>query len=98
MNPAEVRGRPSLVTASGLTALSTIANRVATLVVLALLVRGAGTDAVGWFGLATLSASLAAAVLSAGLPVYLNREVPAGLVPPPVADYIEAQGLYRRAP
>jgi O-antigen/teichoic acid export membrane protein len=85
MNPAEVRGGPSLVATSGLPALSTIANRVATLVVLALLVRGAGTEAVGWFGLATLCASLAAAVLSAGLPVYLNREVPAGLVAPALA-------------
>jgi O-antigen/teichoic acid export membrane protein len=76
------RQRSSLTVASGLLGLATIATRLATLVVMALLARGAGTEAVGYYGLATLSASFTAAALSLGLPTYLTRDVPAGLVAP----------------
>jgi LPXTG-motif cell wall-anchored protein len=76
------RRRASLAVASGLLGLSTIATRLTTLVVMALLVRGAGPEAVGYFGLATLIASLTAAALSFGLPTYLTRETSAGLVSP----------------
>jgi O-antigen/teichoic acid export membrane protein len=76
------RRRASLTVASGLLGLSTIATRLTTLVVMALLVRGAGPEAVGYFGLATLLASLAAAAVSLGLPTYLTREAAAGLVSP----------------
>jgi O-antigen/teichoic acid export membrane protein len=74
--------RSSLTVASGLLGLSTIATRLTTLVVMALLARGAGTEAVGYFGLATLIASFVAAAVSLGLPTYLTREASAGLVPP----------------
>ncbi|SNS72304.1 Membrane protein involved in the export of O-antigen and teichoic acid [Asanoa hainanensis] len=73
--------RPSLTVASGLLGLSSIASRLATLVVMALLARGAGAEAVGHYGLATLGASLTAAALSFGLVTHLTREVAAGTVP-----------------
>jgi len=73
--------RPSLTVASGLLGLSSIASRLATLVVMALLARGAGAEAVGYYGLATLSASLTAAALSFGLVTHLTRDVAAGQVP-----------------
>jgi O-antigen/teichoic acid export membrane protein len=79
---APERRRASLTVASGLLGLSTVATRLTTLVVMALLVRGAGPEAVGYFGLATLIASLTAAALSLGLPTYLTRQAPAGLVSP----------------
>lgn len=74
------RGRSSLPVASGLLGLSTVVTRLAILVVMALLTRGAGTAATGYYGLATLSASFTAAALSLGFPTYLTRDVPAGLV------------------
>ena len=73
--------RPSLTVASGLLGLSSIASRLATLVVMALLARGAGAEAVGHYGLATLSASFTAAALSFGLVTHLTREAAAGQVP-----------------
>ncbi len=73
--------RPSLTVASGLLGLSSIASRLATLVVMALLARGAGAEAVGHYGLATLSASFTAAALSFGLVTHLTREAAAGRVP-----------------
>jgi O-antigen/teichoic acid export membrane protein len=79
---ATQHSRASLTVASGLLGLSTVATRLTTLVVMALLVRGAGPEAVGYFGLATLIASLTAAALSLGLPTYLTRQAPAGLVSP----------------
>ena len=72
----------SLPIASGLLGMSTVVTRLAILVVMALLVRGAGTAATGYYGLATLSASFTAAALSLGFPTYLTRDVPAGLVSP----------------
>ncbi|MEV4534295.1 polysaccharide biosynthesis C-terminal domain-containing protein [Asanoa sp. NPDC049518] len=73
--------RPSLTVASGLLGLSSIASRLATLAVMALLVRGAGAEAVGRYGLATLGATLTAAALSFGLVTHLTRETAAGQVP-----------------
>jgi O-antigen/teichoic acid export membrane protein len=73
----------SLKVASGLLGLATIVTRLTTLVVMALLARGAGTESVGYYGLATLGASFTAAALSLGFPTYLTRNVPAGLVPSP---------------
>jgi len=67
---------------SGLLGFSQLIARVSTLAVMALLVRGAGTEAVGYYGLATLTASLIAIGLSFGMPTYLTRQVPAGLVGP----------------
>jgi O-antigen/teichoic acid export membrane protein len=75
--------RASLPVASGLLGVATVVTRLAILVVLALLTRGSGTAAVGYYGLATLAASLAATALSFGLPTYLTRNVPAGLVAAP---------------
>jgi O-antigen/teichoic acid export membrane protein len=66
--------------ASGLLGFAAVAARLTTVAVLALLARGAGAGAVGYYGLATLSASLVAAALSLGLPTYLTRELPAGMV------------------
>lgn len=74
--------RSSLTVASGLLGLSAVATRLTTLVVMALLAAGAGTEAVGYYGLATLGASFTAAALSLGLPTYLTRDVSAGLVSP----------------
>jgi O-antigen/teichoic acid export membrane protein len=79
---ASQRQRSSLTVASGAVGLSTVATRLAILVVMALLTRGAGTASAGYYGLATLSASLTAAALSLGFPTYLTRDVPAGLVSP----------------
>ncbi|MGW4460896.1 oligosaccharide flippase family protein [Micromonospora sp. NPDC004704] len=80
---APQRRRTSLTVASGLLGVSTIASRLTTLVAMALLARGAGTEAVGYYGLATLIASFTAAVLSVGLPTYLTRDFAAGLVSAP---------------
>lgn len=75
--------RSSLTVVSGLLGLSTILTRLTMLAVMALLIRGAGTEAGGYFGLATLIASFTAAGLSVGLPTYLTRDVAAGLVRAP---------------
>lgn len=80
--PPERTNPSSLTMASGLLGVSTIATRLAMLVVMALLAAGAGTAAVGYYGLATLTASFTAAALSLGFPTYLTREVPAGNVTP----------------
>ncbi|MGC4786884.1 lipopolysaccharide biosynthesis protein [Micromonospora sp. DT178] len=80
--------RTSLTVVSGLLGLSTLATRFTTLVVMALLTRGAGVEAVGFYGMATLSASFTAAALSLGLPTYLTREAAAGTVSPPVVARI----------
>ncbi|MET8356267.1 hypothetical protein [Micromonospora sp. NPDC005171] len=82
------RRRPSLTIVSGLLGISTLATRSTTLVVMAFLTRGAGTEAVGFYGLATLIASFTAAALSLGLPTYLTREAAAGTVSPPVVARI----------
>jgi O-antigen/teichoic acid export membrane protein len=65
---------------SGLLGMSAIVVRVSTLAMMALLVRGSGVAAVGYYGLATLAASLVAIGLSFGMPTYLTRQFPAGLV------------------
>src|SRR5690349_9096196 len=75
--------RGSLTATSGLLGLSTMATRLAILVVIALLTRSAGTVAAGYYGLATLFASFTAAALSLGFPTYLTRGVPAKLVDRP---------------
>ncbi|MFC7548036.1 lipopolysaccharide biosynthesis protein [Plantactinospora sp. GCM10030261] len=80
--------RPSLTVVSGLLGLSALATRLTTLVVMAFLTRGAGVEAVGLYGLATLTASFTAAALSLGLPTYLTREAAAGTVAPPVVARI----------
>jgi O-antigen/teichoic acid export membrane protein len=72
----------SLKVSSGLLGLATIITRLTTLVLMALLARGAGAEAVGFYGVATLSASFTAAALSVGFPTYLTRSLPAGLVTP----------------
>ena len=77
---AKEQGRPSLKVASGLLGVATIATRLSVLLVLALLVRDAGAASVGYYGLATLTASFVAAGLSFGLPMYLTRDVAAGAV------------------
>ncbi|GIF52138.1 O-antigen/teichoic acid export membrane protein [Asanoa ferruginea] len=79
---ADTARRPSLTVASGLLGLSSIASRLTTLVVMALLARGAGAEAVGYYGLATLSASFTAAALSFGLVTHLTREAAAGQIAP----------------
>ena len=70
----------SLKVSSGLLGLATIITRLTTLVLMALLARGAGAESVGFYGLATLSASFTAAALSVGFPTYLTRSFPAELV------------------
>lgn len=77
---AKEPGRPSLKVASGLLGVATIATRLSVLLVLALLARDAGAASVGYYGLATLTASFVAAGLSFGLPMYLTRDVAAGAV------------------
>ncbi|MFI5916320.1 polysaccharide biosynthesis C-terminal domain-containing protein [Dactylosporangium sp. NPDC051541] len=72
--------RPSLKVASGLLGVATIFTRVSVLLVLALLTRDAGAASVGYYGLATLTASFVAAGLSLGVPMYLTRDVAAGAV------------------
>ncbi|NUT22826.1 MAG: oligosaccharide flippase family protein [Hamadaea sp.] len=74
--------RVTLLMSSGLLGLSQLVARVSTLAVMALLVRGAGTESVGYYGLATLAASLIAIGLSFGMPTYLTRQVPAAQVRP----------------
>jgi MprA protease rhombosortase-interaction domain-containing protein len=76
------RQRTSLTVASGVLGLSTVATRLAILVVMALLTRGAGTASAGYYGLATLTAQFTAAALSLGFPTYLTRDVAAGQVSP----------------
>lgn len=83
----------SLKVASGLLGLATVVTRLTTLVVMALLARGAGTESVGFYGLATLSASFTAAALSVGFPTYLTRSVPAGLISPPEVARIHCARL-----
>ncbi|MEV6349556.1 lipopolysaccharide biosynthesis protein [Actinoplanes sp. NPDC051851] len=83
----------SLKVASGLLGLATMVTRLTTLVIMALLARGAGAEAVGFYGLATLSASFAAAALSVGFPTYLTRNVSAGLVPHPEVARIHTTRL-----
>jgi O-antigen/teichoic acid export membrane protein len=90
---APERKRSSLTVSSGLLGLSTILARLTTLVVMALLARGAGAEAVGYYGLATLAASFTAAALSIGLPTYLTRDVAAGLVSPPEVGRIHCGRL-----
>jgi O-antigen/teichoic acid export membrane protein len=87
------RRHASLTMTSGLLGGSQVVNRLAILVVLALLARGAGAAAVGYYGLATLAASLAATAVSFGLPTYLTRSVPAGLVAPPTVARIHVARL-----
>ncbi|WP_162907367.1 lipopolysaccharide biosynthesis protein [Allorhizocola rhizosphaerae] len=82
--------RASLALSSGLLGVSTLISRVSTLALVVLLTRGAGVDAVGYYGLATLSASLVAIGLSFGMPTYLTRQVPAGLVQPSHVTRIHA--------
>ncbi|MFC4065154.1 lipopolysaccharide biosynthesis protein [Actinoplanes subglobosus] len=79
-DPAATRRSSSLAISSGLLGLGTIVTRLTTLVIMALLSRGAGAEAVGFYGLATLAASFTAAALSVGFPTYLTRNVPAGLI------------------
>ncbi|MFY1636512.1 O-antigen ligase family protein [Solwaraspora sp. WMMB335] len=79
-NQVPARRRASLAVASGLLGVAAIANRLTILVLMALLTRGAGAAVVGYYGLATLSASFVAAFLSFGLATYLTREYAAGLV------------------
>ncbi|MET7818398.1 polysaccharide biosynthesis C-terminal domain-containing protein [Micromonospora zamorensis] len=60
---------------------------------MAFLTRGAGIEAVGFYGLATLTASFTAAALSLGLPTYLTREAASGTVSPPAVARIHVGRL-----
>ncbi|WP_033339166.1 lipopolysaccharide biosynthesis protein [Catenuloplanes japonicus] len=91
--PAPPRRRASLTVSSGLLGLAAISNRLTILVLMALLTRGAGAATVGFYGIATLSASFTAAALSFGLATFLTREYAAGGVKPAEVARLHASRL-----